>query len=383
MYRCRRIFALFGAVVLSLAVVSSCFFAYADTDDDSSPFVLYFQWIKADGTTSGTGARPIQEGFLLTQGYIGIRIIGFGYKPIALNCVNSVSLSVRFSGYSSNPDVPVFQINVPDSSVVHNVTSWSTNFVEAPTVTSYGTGRGATIDTDSFYPASKTCTFQIQFRSKAKSERSYLRFNLETPYDLKAYTTGYYWWPYLDSVWFEVQNQNQIDFYPAALQNLNVISNFISSLANRLLGQIYSWNQVKYNHVTEEFELVEATGNWYDALLGSVQSLNADAEAQAAQQEKANNAGAGDALDNAYDSVGSSFGSLGDLSGLGSLGSFDGDALGNAGSGGLLSWFSQDTLNSIDAVPRSRAPDNIIDFYSGKIQSYIEEVSSDDDTTAD
>lgn len=119
---------------------------------------------------------------------------------------------------------------------------------------------------------------------------------------------------------------------------------------------------------------------WYQALLNTLNSLTMPFKVQVEQEQKAKDSGANDALDLAYDSVGSSFGSLGDLSGLGSLGSFNGDALGSAGTGGLLSWFSIDNANSIDAVPSNRSPDNILDFYSGKIESYREEVSAEDGT---
>lgn len=368
MYRCKRFVAMCFAIFFSLALIASMSLSvFADTDDDSSPFVVYFQWIRADGTTSGTGARPIQEGFLLTSGYIGIRIIGFGYKPIALNTENSVSLSVRFSGYSSNPDVPVFQLNVPDSSVIHEVTSWSSGFVSAPTVTSYGTGRGFTIDSDSYYPTSKTCTFQIQFNSKPVTQRSYLRFNLATPYDLKAYQTGYYWWPYLDSIWFEILNQQQIDFYPSALSSLTIISNFISSLANRLLAQVYSWQQISYNPVTEEFDVEQETGNYYDALLGSIQSLNADALAQAVQQNKAKEAGAEDALDAAYDH--SSFGAFIDILDVGDFGDYDEDVVEDAADG-PFDWFSDYNRMQLDMVAdNKKGDDDFVSFYQGNIDS--------------
>ena len=147
-------------------------------------------------------------------------------------------------------------------------------------------------------------------------------------------------------------------------------------------GFDYEYTNISYD---EDGNATTTTGmtSWFKALLYSMQSLVAPVAQQVQMEQKAKDVGAEDALDVAFDSVGSSFGALGDFSGLGSLGSYDGNALANAGTGGLLSWFSQFTADSIDAVPRNRRPDDIIDFYTGKIQSYREEVSSDDDSTAD
>lgn len=124
-----------------------------------------------------------------------------------------------------------------------------------------------------------------------------------------------------------------------------------------------------------------AKTTWYQALLNTINSLTMPFKAQVEREQQAKDAGAEDALDTAYDSVGSSFGALGDLSGLGSLATFDGDTLGSAGTGGLLSWFSQENANCIDAVPKNKAPDNIIDFYTGKIEKYNEEVGSENGST--
>lgn len=164
------------------------------------------------------------------------------------------------------------------------------------------------------------------------------------------------------------------------------------SLQERTSGYISDMRR-KFT-VTSTFDYVsisyDAEGNastgtgkttWYQALLNTINSLTMPFKEQVEQEQKAKDAGADDALDLAYDSVGSSFGALGDFSGLGSLGSFDGDALGQAGTGGLLSWFSKENADAIDAVPRSKAPEDIVDFYTPKIEIYREEVSSDDGTT--
>ena len=155
-------------------------------------------------------------------------------------------------------------------------------------------------------------------------------------------------------------------------------SGYLSDLRRKMtVTSTFDYVSISYDN---DGNATTGTGKttWYQALLNTLNSLTMPFKEQVEQEQKAKDAGADDALDLAYDSVGSSFGALGDFSGLGSLATFNGDTLGSAGTGGLLSWFSQENANSIDAVPRSRAPENIIDFYTDKIEKYREEVSSDD-----
>ena len=139
----------------------------------------------------------------------------------------------------------------------------------------------------------------------------------------------------------------------------------------------FDYNSVSYDQQGNA-TVSQGKTTWYQALLNTLNSLAAPVAQQAKQEQVAKDAGADDALDTAYDSVGSSFGALGDFSGLGSLGSFDGDALGSSGQNGLLAWFSQSNADAIDAVPKQKQPLDIVDFYTGKIEQYEQEVNSDD-----
>lgn len=159
---------------------------------------------------------------------------------------------------------------------------------------------------------------------------------------------------------------------------IDQIQGYVYDLRRKLtVTNTFDFNSVSYDDQGNATVLQGKT-TWYQAILNTLNSLAAPVAKQAQMEQVAKEAGANDALDTAYDSLGDSFGALGDFSGLGSLGSFDGNALGSSGQNGLLAWFSQTNADAIDAVPKSKAPNDIIDFYSGKIVSYLEEVSSDD-----
>lgn len=156
------------------------------------------------------------------------------------------------------------------------------------------------------------------------------------------------------------------------------INQFNNSLSNKLFSN-YSFSKISYNNQLGRLETSNSSGDYFDALLGSLQSISADAEAQAAIQEKANNAGAADALDNAYNSLGSSsFGSLSDLSGIGNIASWNGNNFGSASNDGFLGWFSQENLNAIDSVPQSRTSNDIINFYNNNLNEILDGIGGDD-----
>lgn len=150
-------------------------------------------------------------------------------------------------------------------------------------------------------------------------------------------------------------------------------------LFSPLFGSDYSWNEISYDPDSEEFSTEEKTGSWWDAVVGLFKSINSDAESQAAMQEKANSAGAGDALDNAYDAAESgSFGSLSDVNGIGNIANWNPSNYSSGITYGFSSWFSQDTKNSIDAVPQTRNNNlNIIDFYSQNLEDILEGIDND------
>lgn len=166
------------------------------------------------------------------------------------------------------------------------------------------------------------------------------------------------------------------------LAELGYIHSFYNSV-NTELFDTYLWTQVSYDETTGQLVSNQASGNYFDALLGSIQSISSDAQQRSAMQEKASDAGADDALDAAYDGVGSSFGKLTDFSDLSDMGSWNGTSFSNQAEGGLLSWFSQACKDDIDTVPRTREPLDIIDVYTGHIEEYYAALGDDDDDPAD
>lgn len=377
MYRWRRFVAILCAACLSLGLVFSCSF-YVSADENSQFFIRYQYYISSSDSWSSTYTRPINTGFLTGAGYSKIRIVGFTYRPVSLETPDNVYLSLRISGYNSAGQAG--QFNVSNSNTQLNTTNNSN--LRWSYVSVSPAGRGSEIGIENYVPISKTCVFTVRFGTVPKTNLFSYQIDLSTPYVISC-IGDLVFWPYLDNEYFEFENQNQLDYFSNALdyyiEFVNHLNNIWSAVAGfyQLFSGNYSYMQVSYDPVSGELSMQPAQGHYFDALLGYVSSIATDAQAQAAEQERANSAGAGDALDLAYDSVGSSFGALGDLSGLGSLGSFDGDSMGSHGTDGLLAWFSQANADQIDAVPRQKAPLDIVDFYSSKILQYEEEVNTD------
>ena len=148
----------------------------------------------------------------------------------------------------------------------------------------------------------------------------------------------------------------------------------------------YDVTSVTFNQDDGSMSIEETNGlTWYEAILNVLQTISAPVVSQAQYENKANEVGADDALDGAYDSVGNSFGSLSDLGGLGSFGQYNGDALGENGASSLLGWFTQACKDDIDAVTSNRMRQSsggqqFISIFDEHIEDYKEEVNSDDST---
>ena len=173
-----------------------------------------------------------------------------------------------------------------------------------------------------------------------------------------------------------IQTQNNlISSLSGDISNIKDYTGNISSKCNTLFNSSYTWTQLSYNTSSEAIEASQETGNWFDAVLGSIQSISSDAEAQAAQQQKAMDAGAGDALDDVYNSMGSSsFGALSDFTDLTDLGNWNSGSYDTNSSNLLIGWFSQANKNAISNIPQTRDND-IIDFYHQNIIDIEEGVS--------
>ena len=130
--------------------------------------------------------------------------------------------------------------------------------------------------------------------------------------------------------------------------------------------------EVSYDSSNDSLVTTQKSGNYFQALLGLIQSMTADAQSQAAQQEKARDSGAMDALDDAYDNSGSSFGSLSDFGSIGQIANWDSDAYNDDIEDNILGWFSNTTKNNIDNVLVNREDLHIVDFYSQNLEEILE-----------
>ena len=363
MYKCRRILAL----LLSLALVSS-FFIISTSADDSSPYIMVYKRYNADGTLGDTLFRvPIAESFITPIGIYGMQIVGFEFAPSILNNQDYVTLAFRLSGFYASTSYNPLALSWP------NGASFGTSDYASSIFCSYtGSGRCSEpliFDQTIYNPSTNSAIFKLVFQTnditRPSSTQRYT-INLNNPMSIKpsGSSAGVAFWPYISDISVMIGSGLENQFY---LDSLSFQSAFTSALFSS-----YTWQAITYNESTGNFDSTTQSGTWFDALLGSIQSLSADMQAQVAQQEKANEAGADDALDDAYDNVGSSFGSLSDFSGIGSIANWDFDSFSYSASEGLLSWFSTDTRDDIDTVPRTR-DQNIVDFYSSHIQA-IEEL---------
>lgn len=356
MYTCRRIIA----VLLSVAVVCSFILFSVSADDSSSPFILVYKRFNSDGTLSDTVYKaPISESFITSIGIYGIQITGFEFSPTVANGLDSVVLDFRLSGFISD-GTNSWALAWPSGA------SLGTSDYATKIYCSYSvSGRDSTplvYDSTVYYPSNNTAIFQLSYQTSNLNVTSQNRFSisLNTPMNIKpsGASAGRAFWPYISDIHLQIGNGLANQYYLSGI-------NFNSSISAALFGA-YTWTAITYNENTGQFDSSPQSGNWFQALLGSITSLGADMQSQVAQQEKANEAGAGDALDDAYDGVGSSFGSLSDFSDVDEVANWDFDTFSDSATEGIFSWFSQATKDDLDTVQKNRDL-IIVDFYSSHI----------------
>lgn len=394
MYRCRRLAAVITAVCLSLACITSFSF-YASADIPNPTVQLY--WKKGESSSAldtGNWYSP-ENTYVHTVPYKVWSMEKFRVYHFNNPCDIWITFNLNFLSTIDDDSRSLAQI----AGSISGVKSGTWDLGSGSFALLYDPSFPSEIDMlPDMYPLQGGRRVLIHFIYDGTGNQNWSEFTFSSRAAFGSSGSNkpslvpvctdfeiYHDIQSLINAGFDGVNTQLLNLVDIASSLYSVSSNYFDYATNYMGGiasalfDIYSWTQLSYDPDTGNIVQNASTGNYFAALLGSIQSLNADAQAQAAEQEKANEVGAGDALDTAFDSVGSSFGSLGDLSGLGELGGFNGDAMGNAGSAGLLDWFSQRTADSIDAVPQKKEPLDIIDFYSGKISAY-EEVM-DDGTT--
>lgn len=372
MYRCRRLLA----VLLSLAVMASVFVFSVSAEDSSVPYIILYKRYNADGTLGSTVySAPVSESFMTSVGIYGIQITGFKFSPSIFNGLDSVVLNFRFSAFISGSNVQSLAMQWPAGA------SLGTSDYAEKIYCSYQTsGRGdlpLQYDNTIYSPSSNSIIMQLSFQTKNLSSTTTNSFqlNLSSPMDIKASGAhaGEAFWPYISDIHLQLGNGLANQFY------LNNIS-FNNSISGFLFGS-YSWQEISYDPNNDSLVTSSHTGNYFQALLGLLQSMTADAQSQAAQQEKAKDNGAMDALDNAYDH--SSFWDLLHFTDFADFGSYDDDALEDIGENSWLDWFSNSTKDDLDTVVRTRDyDDNFISFYVlnlGQIEDKISGMLGGDD----
>lgn len=359
--------------LLAMAVLVCALSVPVAAEDSSSPFIIVYKRFNSDGTLNDTVYRaPISESFLTSVGVYGIQITGFQFSPTIANGLDSVVFNFRVSGFISG-ETGAWTLSWP------NGASFGTSDYATKIYCSYvASGRdteplvfGDTV----YYPANNSAVFQLSYQTNNLTATTTNRFaiDLNTPMNIKpsGSAAGRAFWPYISDIHMQVGNGLANQFY------LNSID-FTGSLSGFLFGS-YSWMQISYDSDDESLVQTENHGNWFQAVLGLLQSATADMQAQAAEQERAKDAGAMDALDNAYER--SSFGGLSDFADVDVLADgFDLDVLDN-NADGANDWFSQTNKDWLDNVSRSRSDDNFVSFYSGHISDIIG-FFGDDDSTA-
>lgn len=365
MYRCRRSIAIF----LSLAVVASVCIFTVSAEENSEFYIRYQYYISSSSSWSSTYTRPISESFLTGTGYTQIRIIGIQYRPTDRNTPDNVFLTFRLSGYNSAGQAMQYDIGNATTEIPCVIDSSKIRYISA----NYSpAGRGSELDLDGYVPVSKSINFFIRFGTVQRDVLPVLNIDFSTPLVVKT-LNNLTFWPYIDNIYFDVHNQNIIDFYPDSLSLMSGMYGILNSFSNSFLVNTYSWDQISWDDQNNEFTVTSNTGNWLDAVIGTIKSLNADAEAQAAQQQKANDRGAGDALDNAYEH--SNFWDLLHFTDFSDFGDYDDDALEDLADDSWLAWFSNMTKDDLDTVPRTRDNnDGYIDFYSMHMEEIEESI---------
>ena len=401
MYRCRRIFA----IVLSLAVFTS-FFVFSASADDST--VGFFQaqvsFLYESGEWSNSQWISVSDQSFLNLSGTTVakqwRITAFRFYP---GYTQNLDLWFTFSvGMFHNSTNLQYGYFTPTPNGSHSGTINNSSMSQFLCFTTTGGDYEPTIEpynTDFFKHTRNCLNFSVRLRSNATYDignANQATFTLTNPILISANNNAdtqivpfffncNFWanYDYLLNYHFgNIQttltglNTLLTNNLPSIKSSCSTINTAVQNMNDRLdflFTNTYYWNQVEYDSLTEQLTTTSQSGDFFNALLGSIQSISADSEAQAAMQEKANSKGAGDALDDAYDSAGSSFGSLSDFSGISDAAPWSPSQFSDRTESGFLSWFSSATKNSIDAVPRSRAPgdEDIVDFYSSNLNDII------------
>ena len=390
MYKCRRIIA----VLLSLAVATSCFILSVSADD-YNPVVevaVGFQYGNSVNGYSTVSYWGVDNSYAWQVAYEFWKIPGIHFYHLNKKC--DVYFTFNMSFLSDDPTA----VTKTDSSFLnaYGKKQGTWDYGSGEVVMYPGThGSSSIVIPEGYYLCNMGRTFICHFvLDPVSGGANYSDFTFSS--SAQFYTSS----PRIKIIPVFSDFRISYDLYGALEnleQSLNLIDNRLYNIYNSTqdilaeLGYIHSfyntvntelfdtylWTQVSYDDQTGQLVSNQASGNYFDALLGSIQSISSDAEQRSAMQEKANDVGADDALDDAYDNASGSFGALSDLKGIGDMASWNAGNYSTSVTSGFTGWFSILTKNSIDNVPQSRGPDDYIDFYSPNLQELLEGIGDD------
>lgn len=146
-------------------------------------------------------------------------------------------------------------------------------------------------------------------------------------------------------------------------------SNFATFLVQFAVLWRTAWGYVRIRLQNDgSYQIENGSSSFFNALLVSVNAIASHYQQEAQLSNQANDAGADDALNDAYNNVGNSFGSLSDFAGISDAGQFyDAGRIAENGSGLFGLWFSTDNYNAINYG--SRDPhDEFVSIYDDNLQ---------------
>lgn len=169
-------------------------------------------------------------------------------------------------------------------------------------------------------------------------------------------------------LWYQRYMMNNV--VPGILSVRNAVLDVYDLLlpSSDTWNMLYAWQELIYNPVTKSYDMVDSSGNYWEAVLGQLRTLNASNYERAQRQNMYDTSGAEDVTDKLWDSADFSVGlDLVDIIGLA-----DYQSWGQDGADGILSWFSAENLNDLNRVgTRVVDRDNVA---ASSYSSYLEEV---------
>lgn len=169
-------------------------------------------------------------------------------------------------------------------------------------------------------------------------------------------------------LWYQRYMMNNV--VPGVLSVRNAVLDVFDLLlpSSDTWNMSYTWQELIYNPATKSYDVVDSSGDYWEAVLGQLRTLNAPNYERAQRQNMYDTSGAEDVTDKLWDSADFSVGlDLADIIGLA-----DYQSWGQDGADGILSWFSAENLSDLDRTGvRVVNRDNVA---SSSYSSYLEEV---------